>query len=1100
MIISENRLNINLNSYDTIDNSIAASREFIRSFGTEEDYVEAHIYNLSGVLLESNYDYKEYRIPGSLQGAEVTLTNELEFSPGNLVQSLGYIIGSYRVNYNILRKKVFNTNQPIFFIKEISSDRRELRISTNYISSQDVQNGVVNFINEIQTSPYFKDYLLNFGNNKLVNAINIGLDTSSPVYTILVKLYQPLPTEFSENDTFWFVEELADPVVYQVEVAPQIEETKIPYLKSANFDIDLDQKNNSSSDYYNNSELLSSPSIFSYQELINKLNQQSIQINVDYTDYSTFAHFSSAKRRLLNFVKKLEDIEQYTTNLNLLSTNPYSGSYAVSQSADVYKKKISDIVTKFDGYENYLYYESSSKSWPKSGSRKPYTLYPTTSSEAIQWLGTDDYNSQYYGGELYSSSFYDEENQNNLVYSIPEYLRIDPSNELYDQFIEMIGQHFDNIWIYIKSITDLQKASNSLNRGISKDLVYFALRSLGIKLYNSKANDDLYSYLIGSNVSGSYTPTTESYTQYVSSSEYIVPGQDIQKEILKRIYHNAPDLLKKKGTDSGVSDLISIFGIPNTVLSINTFGGADKNTQTVDYTYDRFSYALYTSGSNIQLGWHTLYAPASASYVDYVPDSIEFRFKPQKGTYYNTSSILELLVSGTHERSMGMIIKPDLSVGYPYSQVSFLLSGSEGMAVSRVSVPLYYTSSTGEQSWWNVLLKREYHYSGSQNTLNQTYKFYIANKIDTRVGHIASGSIFVNGVPSSSYNRAWTYPEQTLYLGGSLIQEYGEFETSASYKGYLQELRYWSCPLSESSFYSHVLNPESIQGNDSSSAYLDLVARFPLGNNLIVYNHYETSSVQSTHPNYSNRIFYTSSYNQSASFYRFPDQNNYQENNENYSVTTPNSVYSSPVTEKIRIVDNHITGSVLSPILRLEDEDVYRTKDIHLVEIAFSPQDEINKDIIANYGNTIDIDQYIGDPRDAAKKQYDNLVGLSNQYYQKYKKSYNLQDYVRLIQFYDNALFKMVLDFLPARDNISTGLNIKSPILERPKEKTPQMSGESIYNNYTSDITGSKIEGDSIYRSGVGDGSDFYTGQLQGSEIDVKQIFDTKNRNPYLWQ
>ena len=51
-----------------------------------------------------------------------------------------------------------------------------------------------------------------------------------------------------------------------------------------------------------------------------------------------------------------------------------------------------------------------------------------------------------------------------------------------------MGQFFDNIWIYIKSITSVNVSNNNLNLGISKDVVYNLLQSLGISVFNSFGN------------------------------------------------------------------------------------------------------------------------------------------------------------------------------------------------------------------------------------------------------------------------------------------------------------------------------------------------------------------------------------------------------------------------------------------------------------------------------------------------------------------------------------------------------------------------------------------------------------------------------------
>jgi hypothetical protein len=1089
MIVSEKKINVNLNGYDTIDQSLIVSKNFVRNFGTEEDYIEVHIYTMNDSLIYSEYGFTGYKVPGELQGEVETTTNQLEFSPGKLLQDIGYTAGTYKVNYNVLRKKIINTYEKVFFIKEISPDRKEIRVASNGISNNDIQVGVLNFISEIQSSPYFKDFLINFGDNKIVNAVNIALDINTNPYSILIKLYKALPSEFEVKDSFWFAEEMSTPVVYEVDLFPEIPVQKIPFLKSANFDIELDQHGNKSSEYYNLKSLLSKESTIPYQEVLNKLSSKGIQINVDYSDYSNFVHFSSATTRLLNFVSKVESIESYTEAINKVRAVPYySASLNLSQSIYSYESSVDDIVKNFDGYESHLYFESSSTSWPKSNFTKPYTLFPSTSSEAISWIGSYDDNSIYYGGQLLTSSLYDLDNQDSLVYSIPEYIRVDSVNAGYDKFIELIGQHFDSIWIYIKSITDLNKASNNLKKGISKDLVYYALKSLGIKIYNSKSNDDLYSYLIGSTNSGSYSPTSDGYSYLVSASNETIPGQDLQKELLKRIYHNIPSLLKRKGTNSGLEELITIFGIPSTVLVPTQFGGADKSSATVEYTYDRFSYALHNSGSHVQILWAPLLSAATGSFVGYVPDSIELRIKPDRGDYYMTSSILEATRSGSATASFGVNISPDTDLGYPYSKFDFYLIGTSGVESASISVPYHHTSSIGENYWWNILLTRNNHTDITEVSQSQEYTLIVANKIDDRVGHQASASIYISGSTSASFNEAWSNTYQDLKL------------VDYTFTGLLQEFRYWAEPLTKASFYYHVLNPESVEGNTSSSAYNNLAARFLLGNNLTVYNHYFTGSLESKHPNQNNRVFYNAGYEQVIRFTDFPNIENYVPVVEEYVTNSPNSVYANPINRKVRIVDNYITGSVLSPIVRLEDSsDRTTTKDIHFVDVSFSPQNEINKDIIATFGSTIDIDQYIGDPRESAGKEYVNLEKIKEEYYLKYFDRYDFKDYIRLIQFFDNALFKMILDYVPGRDNTYTGVTIKSPILERPKAKTPQVYGDSNYLSYSSSINSSNIEGDSIYISGFEDGRDFYTGELSGSIIDINNIFTQKNTNPYLW-
>ena len=181
----------------------------------------------------------------------------------------------------------------------------------------------------------------------------------------------------------------------------------------------------------------------------------------------------------------------------------------------------------------------------------------------------------------------------------------------------MIGQHFDNIFVYINQITDLYDADNRLDKGVSKDLVADALRSMGIKLYESNfATNDLYSTLLGTTASGSNLPPTGSEvidTFVTASSEYF-PLANVGKETYKRLYHNLPYLLKKKGTVEGLRALITTFGIPETILRISEFGGKDiSHTDDYDYFQQVYNQAFYseTVADYVEVGFDNLHPSRS---------------------------------------------------------------------------------------------------------------------------------------------------------------------------------------------------------------------------------------------------------------------------------------------------------------------------------------------------------------------------------------------------------------------------------------------------------------------------------------------------------
>ena len=122
----------------------------------------------------------------------------------------------------------------------------------------------------------------------------------------------------------------------------------------------------------------------------------------------------------------------------------------------------------------------------------------------------------------------------------------------------MVGQYYDNVWVYTKDLTNKFNGDNRLDYGISKDLVADAIRDFAVKLYSNNFNtDDLFTAFLGLTPSGSAFPfpymtgsiggvvNTPSGFEYVdtkiSASNDIVPQDDVNKSLYKRISPNTPN-------------------------------------------------------------------------------------------------------------------------------------------------------------------------------------------------------------------------------------------------------------------------------------------------------------------------------------------------------------------------------------------------------------------------------------------------------------------------------------------------------------------------------------------------------------------------------
>ena len=1047
IIIQVDPTTFEFQQYTEEDNILISSSRLDTAFSSSTDYIEYYAYdeNQNQIFpLDPNiraFELKNYSV----------IEGDTCLYPAGDINNIGYDVGKYFSTYNFYRKILASDININYYISEISGDRTELRLKSNAIPDAEMIAAGNAFATEREQSEYFLDYLLNFGNDQQVIANNFRVDTEETEPSFLIKLYDPLPPQFQEKTTLWVVQEISTSQAYNVTLPyPDFEPNDYQAISGPNYSLKVVGQQGASGQEYDFNTLLGTDLTSSFEQLNNILDRKEVNINVNYEEYENFVHFSSAYTRLENFAYKVGLIENYTnqmtTNIGTESTNiEYSSSKAVLST------KIDDIIKNFDGYEYFLYYNSgSSKSWPKTTSEMPYILASTGSTEAISWLGsaTDE------TGQAGSASIYDLNNENYLYNAIPEYLRSDPSNQKYELFVDMVAQQYDNTWLYTKDLTNRFNADNRLDYGISRDLVADAIKDFGIKLYQSNFNtDDLYTAFLGITPSGSTFPfpnmtgsiggavATPSGYEYVdneiSASNDIVPLNSVNQSLYKRIYHNVPQLLKKKGTIGGLRALITSYGIPSTILRVSEFGGRDRDfTLDWDLEQDVYNYAFHLEGvDNYTALTSSFVANTKWPNLQTSPQSIQFRFKtngiPTSSFYQNvwvgdtTRAFITLeytgsgLASGSYSGSVP-------SQSNAYGTMRFYPEGQVGFNNDRsasIDLPFF------DGGWWSI--QASFDYDGG----NDAY-LYGANRIGEEVGFSATHSVTVVDPQYWSDTTIAYFPSASALTLNSI--DY------LPLTGALQEVRYWDCVLSESLFYDYVLNPYSTQGNNINSTPDELVFRADLGTEL------NTASRQSIHPKITGSWDITQSFASDSSFHIIGNNTgSWLQNTESiYYNQTPGGI-KNRVSDKVRIVNTIIpSGSTLSPYRSVQQESYPSGSNpsINYLEVAFSPQDQVNDDIIAQIGD-FNLGEYIGDPRQISesKTSYPQLDALRDAYFTKYIGSYDINDFIRLIKFFDNSLFKMIEDFTPARTTLSSGVVVKQNLLERNVQPPPSMS----YGNVT---------------------------------------------------
>ena len=570
--------------FSQADKNLIGTFEVNNLFDSSKNLAELHILSLADTLLESHYNYSNYKLLGNAQSAGKSGASILSIDPIEDSKLYGYQYGGVKLLYHFLNDLYTDKKERIpFYIESISPDRTELRLQSLDLSNDDIKSYTQAVKDKLGNQSYFNEFRLNFDNNDLFIGINIDVIESNGNSYVAVKLYEPLPTTYDLKSITYINEIISDSVAFEVDSVPVPEVITAQSLRSPNFNLEVVDNSVVPTGYYSYNDLFSYPVNNTNSQIFSLYNEKGAEISIDHTDYSDFIHFSSAYERLVNFKYKLQLIEGYSSSLAQINTAA-SQSAGTTGSNTYYKNQIEGVVNNFDHYERFLYYESSSYAWPKTNTTRPYINAVSTTPLALNW----------YANQLATANGYDLSNGNLLINSIPSFLRDDPNNENYLTFIYMIGQHFDNLWIYGKAVTDKYDADNRLDFGISKDLVGEALKNFGVKLYTSNNSiQDLFGSLIGQ----AYQSGSEKINYYITgsltgSNTPIQPSSydNYNKEVQKRIYHNLSHLIKTKGTERGLRALINCFGIPSDILKIKLYGG--RNTDERPF-YGDFQY--YTS-------------------------------------------------------------------------------------------------------------------------------------------------------------------------------------------------------------------------------------------------------------------------------------------------------------------------------------------------------------------------------------------------------------------------------------------------------------------------------------------------------------------------
>ena len=953
-------------------------------------------FNVGEILRKANNSFNENQdkiqfklllVPTNTEGDEVTQGKVEEvsilFDKGDLKLQRGKVVSDIREAF----ERQFDTS---IFKDEISN------LLTHYIHFGNGDNKLIATWG-VDTET-FAEYEEGFDSNG--NKYKKKLNQPK---SLVLKLYEPLPTSIQENQTVWISKVQSIPMIEQITIIGDV--AKDCTLLTPNFNVDLGDDIG----YQILDDLMASGSTTS-TDLVNKFISSSefsldnldiqfvtssmvltgseetgqlyVEGDSDYGWYN-FVKYSSAKERVENFYYKVKLLESYNSKYNsLVSASVGSTSVSVVNESNKLQTQINNLKGGFDAFEKWLFTSSSEDGLTYPKENNTGSFLSTTGSEALNW----------FSGIYSSAETYDYYNKSNLVNNLPQHIQSDEEGQDFILFFNMIGQHFDILWTHIKGFQESKKLEHKYQLGIKDDLVYHMLESLGWDADMGVKSQFLWEYAFGKHTDGTQVS--------------IMSGKDRQQEIWRRLLNNLPYLNKHKGTKRALHAAMACYGIPASLLTVMEFGGPQdpQLNGTTKFTFEDRTAALNFSGSSqITTDWKEFNG-------DY-PNSVEFRINT---TQKQNQVVAEVPGSWKLEIESG---------SNQLGRVKFSISGSGTVTSSYTDyVPVFY------DDYYHIALNKTV--SGSR----EYFDVYIKEGFNGRIRN--SGSLNMSLVTGST---SWKSGSE-LTIGG----------TQPYFTGSIDEFRLWSTPLSESRIDNHTLIPDSIDGNHVSASTIDLIFR----------NDFEYPKNRNTDTDILN-VSYIQSYQTSSVASGFDSITDYPYNYTPYdrdvTATVPQTGFNFGNKfrfetqydfEGNRINENSPKGVSLDYKSRATKKS-YDTApiDTDRLGLFFSPIKEINMDILKSLGN-FNIDDYIGNPADEYSDSYSDLDRLRNYYFERFDLNFN--EYIQLVRYIDKSLFDTLESLVPARAKVSSGLLIEPHILERSKVKWTKPTSEK--NDYETTI------------------------------------------------
>lgn len=932
--------------------------------------------------------------------------------------------------YNFFDPKLGSFDDGRLFVQTVSDNRREVRVRIDpkrTLPQQDFNQ----FFSEFNLKSL--KATANFKNNQYFHILRATPvvetdDSGAPIIedgefafegSAIIKFLQELPPSISQGDEFWIDEEITRPYFDRFNIFRGVEPKPVNELAPPDFSVEVKNPENGSSSFESFEDITKREEFTTTEEFLeSRINSsQSVELNVDFTEFENFIHFSSAEERLQNFQFKVQQLEQTLSEINALGGGPQSAGRE-----ETLRRRIEQIIGSFDVYEKWLFQSDSERAYPKNsdgGLRRP------DSPQVQQW----------FNDIIQEARTFDNRNDSALRKQVPEFVREDPESEDFVLFVDLVAQWFDVNWIYIDHLEYLtdQNENAFAKESLSSELSRNVIESLGLDTFNGFDAEEFFDEVFDSEkideLFGNADVRKPSGVE-LDGFKLDMTRFQAQQQIWRRLLTNLTHYYKTKGTPTSIDVLSNIFGVYTNSLVVREDGGAAAaDTDTANYKLNETSHFLsFFSSQNITIPWEldsTFQQSSSFNNLfddfENYPKSTELRFRSE----FNGGVPLKLL----EIEDSAEIRLERTKLGTDRGKVILEVREADGTRVTAETQEF----SLFNGKWTNVLvqLRKEEPFvdlfvqqRSPFGEINIREQASIQIGLQTALEILNSPNVKIGGTPGGTQR----FPEGTAFVGD------------------LDQITIWQDVVSGNQFDLHSIAPsrkdvdnqslavkDSIHEKDIQFLRKELLFRtdFRVPKNLTVDNTIENQSEQEGD-------FDVSTVKGTANGFPSAKESPWQYNRYNRT-----SFYDSRqigatsyFNVKVTVGDNELTDN-LQPNQSVEERDSELiTKDSRQLGVFFSPYTSANRDVFSEIGIE-SVNSVLGNPKDQRRSTYYTLNRLNEMYWNKYEKSVDVQRFIRYIDQFYSAIFQHVENSVPARSSLTDGIVIEPTVLERDREPIP---------------------------------------------------------------